>query len=839
MTPLDCRVQQQFATAMQRRGIIPPKQLIADGRIHRCNLKTRNGRGDGAYLLHVNGTVPAGWLCNWQTGESENWHFETGRPLSHAERQEIARKHADAAEARDEDREREQVRAAEKAVRLWKHARPCREDHPYLRRKQVYPHTVRELYDRVVVPVIIADVITSLQFISADGSKRFLTGGRVAGGSYTIGGHTSRTSRIVITEGFATGASINEATGATIVVAFNNGNLLAVAKALRQENPDAEIIIAADDDHQTKGNPGIRDATAAARAINAKLAVPDFGVNRRDRDTDFNDLATFIGPDAVKRCIENASAPEPLPQDMDAGAEIARLAALDPLAYEQERKTAAKKLGIRTETLDNEARKLRASSKQGALKHWSVEPWSDPVDGAELLKKLCAVFSRFVVLPKHGAVAVALWTLHAWTYDTGDISPYLELTSPEMRCGKTTVLIILSFITRRSELASNISPSAVYRYVEDQRPTLLIDEADTFMAANEELRGILNSGHTKASAYVIRNIEIGGEHHPRRFSTWCPKAFASIGDLANTVTDRSIVLKLQRKAPGQKVERLRRRDNAEFAEIRRKALRWAQDNLQALADADDKTQVPEALHDRAADNWRPLLAIADRAGGDWPTKAREAALALSGVESMDTASKGVRLLADIRSDFRPDETSMFTTTMIERLTADPERPWADYTRNGKPIGPKHIAALLKPFGIISGTVHVPSQPDAKGYQRAHFEEAWDRYLRPNSPPGLFPSFETSTRQSDCAAGASATFSKRPEDQVGRFQKPQEVAVPQRLGRVDVSDSQNGRGERFGQADARCSHCGQHGDFVEAYLAGEPLMLHPACIDPYLRRHRSL
>ena len=153
-----------------------------------------------------------------------------------------------------------------------------------------------------------------------------------------------------------------------------------------------------------------------------------------------------------------------------------------------------------------------------ALPHWNVEPSAGPVDGAALLNNLRQVFRRYVVLPKGADIALPLWVLHAWTMDAGDVSPLMVLVSPTKRCGKTSVLIVLYFLTPRSELSSNITAPALFRYIEDVRPTLLIDEADSFVKDNEELRGILNSGHTKAAANVIRNVD----HKPRRFSTWAP-----------------------------------------------------------------------------------------------------------------------------------------------------------------------------------------------------------------------------------------------------------------------------------------------------------------------------
>jgi Protein of unknown function (DUF3631) len=384
----------------------------------------------------------------------------------------------------------------------------------------------------------------------------------------------------------------------------------------------------------------------------------------------------------------------------DAGAvvddhgEIERLARLSTLEYDRQREQAAKRLGVRVGTLDKAVRKQRASADNddGALPHWKIEPSPEPGDGAKLLNNLRQVFRRYIVLPKGADVALALWTLHAWTYDAGEISAFMVLVSPTKRCGKTSVLILLYFLTPRSELSSNISASALFRYVEKLRPTLLIDEGDSFMKDNEELRGILNSGHTKTAAYVIRNVEINGEYRPRRFSTWSPKAIATIRSLADTLEDRAIVVQLQRKPPGAKVERLRKRDNEWFAALRSNAARWAADNFDRLVDPEP--DIPPALNDRAADNWRPLLAIADLAGGEWPQLARQAALTLSG-EAQESAS-GVELLKDIRRAFGEDE-AIRSADLVAKLTADPERPWAEWKR-GKPLSQKQlggpIAALL-------------------------------------------------------------------------------------------------------------------------------------------------
>ena len=152
------------------------------------------------------------------------------------------------------------------------------------------------------------------------------------------------------------------------------------------------------------------------------------------------------------------------------------------------------------------------------------------------------------------------------------------------------------------------------------------------------MRGILNSGHTRAAAYVIRSVETNGDHKPKRFSTWTPKAIAAIGELADTLRDRAVILQLQRKPRTAKVARLRKRDCEEFALLRRKAARWAADNFDKLRDPEP--EIPDSLDDRAADNWRPLLPIADLAGDAWPRRAREAACLLSG-EGHDATSISV------------------------------------------------------------------------------------------------------------------------------------------------------------------------------------------------------
>src|SRR5262249_9061848 len=247
-----------------------------------------------------------------------------------------------------------------------------------------------------------------------------------------------------------------------------------------------------------------------------------------------------------------------------------------------------------------------------------------------------------------------------------------------------------------------------------------------------------SSGKRSASAYATGTEETMGRNNPRRFSTGAPKAIATIRELADTLEDRAAVLTLQRKPRSAKVERLRKRGNNEFAVLRQKAARWAADNFAKLADPDP--QIPDALNDRAADNWRPLLAIADLAGGDWPKKAQDAASVLSGEE---VSTFNVDLLADIRATFGQAEI-ITAADLVAALVADPERPWATWGKGDKPFTQNGLARLLKPFAIISDTVHPAGRPHAKGYKRVWFEDAWASYLSGQNPsPQQIPDSKTS------------------------------------------------------------------------------------------------
>jgi putative DNA primase/helicase len=351
------------------------------------------------------------------------------------------------------------------------------------------------------------------------------------------------------------------------------------------------------------------------------------------------------------------------------------------------------------------------------------DPWCDPVDGQAVVRELVDVVRRYVALPEEAAVAAALWAIHTHCHDASLVSPILAITSPEKECGKTITLTVLGALVPRSLPASSITPAAVFRAVEMYRPTLLVDEADSFLKEQEGLRNILNSGHHRAGAVVVRTV--GDDYEPRTFSTWAPKAIAMIGTLPPTLESRSIGIRLRRRRPDEEVEPIRLDRLGKLEPLRMKLARWAKDNLETLRESDPP--VPPKFRDRAADNWRPLFAIADVVGAEWPERARQAAVVLSETGDDLEAAPRVQLLADIREVFdQKGAVRMFSPQLVEALVEQEDRLWAEW-RGGKAMTTVQLARLLRPFGVRPKQVRIAGEK-GRGYERADFEDAFSRYL---------------------------------------------------------------------------------------------------------------
>lgn len=262
--------------AITAAGLSPHKafDLHGDGKLHRYRVQgDKSGSRNGWAVLH-DGPAQFGAFGSWKTGESHNWHEATTKPLTPAERAERQRQIRAMQQARGALQASVYASAAERAAKLWAMARPATNVHPYLQRKTIHAYGIRQLRDMLLIPARdVNGTLHTLQFISADGSKRFLTGGRMTGCYFAIG---KPFDSLLLAEGLATGSTLHQATGAAVAVCFNCGNLLAVARALRDKFPRLRLVVCADNDAHRPGNPGLTHAREAAKAVGGFLAVPMF-----------------------------------------------------------------------------------------------------------------------------------------------------------------------------------------------------------------------------------------------------------------------------------------------------------------------------------------------------------------------------------------------------------------------------------------------------------------------------------------------------------------------------------------------------------------------------------
>jgi Protein of unknown function (DUF3631) len=360
-------------------------------------------------------------------------------------------------------------------------------------------------------------------------------------------------------------------------------------------------------------------------------------------------------------------------------------------------------------------------------------------DIAAFLDAIEAFVRRYVIFQSDAqSVAVALWTVHTHAIEAADTTPYLGLNSPEKRCGKTTLQEVLEHLVARPLRTSNASTAAVFTAMQDC-PTLLFDEVDALFNrkgdGTEEMRGLINAGHRRGST-VLRVVAEGKTRRLDKFDSFGPKCLAVKGArLPDTIEDRSILIRLQRKRPGERVSKFRYRTvEAEGRELHDVLEQWGKTHIEELENA--IPNIPDALGDRAADGWEPLLAIADIAGKDWPARARAAALELAGAVSDD--STGVLLLSHLREMFDGLD-RLPTETILRSLIERDDGPWADWWEKrlakDETRGPAtKLSKILRSFDITHKKLRF-GERTAQGYLVADFQAVFERYLPPPPPEG--------------------------------------------------------------------------------------------------------
>jgi uncharacterized protein DUF3631/CHC2-type zinc finger protein len=492
-----------------------------------------------------------------------------------------------------------------------------------------------------------------------------------------------------------------------------------------------DVIVFGDNDPPGKAHVEqvVRSLHGKARSIKV-VTLPD---GFHDVSDYMYSLPKWTATKAIDELIETTPVLEVLPEapaaENDEADPIARLAALPVLEYERIREAEAEKLQCRVSVLDrlvNAQRLLLTPSESDNLQGNAVvladiEPWPDPVSGAEVLDGIVERVNRYVVLPQGAADVPALFCAHTHCYKLFQCSPRLNISSPEKSCGKTTLRDVLACFVPRPVLTENLTTAVLFRLVDAQSPVILADEYDSWITGNEELRGLLNAGHRKGA--MVFRCE-GDNNEVRGFAAYTPAVLCGIGALPGTLHDRSIVIRLERAKRGELQARFDSRHVEVENELCRKLARWCIDNRDRIAACEPK--LPENAFNRVADNWRPLFAIAEIVGSDWPRRCADAFARLTSRESEDAESLRVMLLADIQQVFTAER--MFSKDLIEQLAQLSERPWPEVCR-GKAITERWLARNLAAFGIRSKTLRI-GEERAKGYELSDFKETFERYLKP-------------------------------------------------------------------------------------------------------------
>ncbi|AXG79248.1 DUF3631 domain-containing protein [Streptomyces paludis] len=368
-------------------------------------------------------------------------------------------------------------------------------------------------------------------------------------------------------------------------------------------------------------------------------------------------------------------------------------------------------------------------------------------EGEQVLADLRAQIRRYVVLPNEEAfTAVTLWVAATHLQTAWQHAPRLAVVGPAKRCGKSRLLDVITETVHDPLITVNASAAAVFRSITATPPTLLVDEADTLFGSakvaekNEEMRGLLNAGHQRNRP----TLRVSGPNHEvAKFPTFAMAALAGIGDLPDTIMDRSVVIRMRRRRPGEKVAEFRTvRDTPSLHALRDRLLAW----LTPLHTEAMELTPAMPVEDRAADTWQPLVAIADLGGGPWPGLARAACLAMTQHEAQqdqDTSGLGIRLLLDIRRAFTAEGNPpvIRTSRLLDILNKDDETPWPEYTANG--LTPRGLQLLLRDYGISSANRRFHGDVQAKGFTRLQFADSWARYC-PESTPTATPTPERAT-----------------------------------------------------------------------------------------------
>lgn len=359
-----------------------------------------------------------------------------------------------------------------------------------------------------------------------------------------------------------------------------------------------------------------------------------------------------------------------------------------------------------------------------------IEPWDSPVNGATLANDITSLLTKYMYLPDGAAEVITMWILHTYDVNMFDFTPRLCVLSPEKRCGKTTLLALIESLSYNVINTSGLTPAVMFRGIDAWHPTLLIDEADTFLNVNKELRGVLNAGFKRDGK--IYRVEGDKERKVVSFDCYAPIAIAAIGRIPDTITDRGIIITMRRCKGDTVFPKMRTREVAPLThELQRKCLRFITDNSDKISAI--RPEIPDEFNSRAADIWEPLYAIAAMISPEWASKVRNASLKLLQQAPDAAVSYGEQLLSDIRTIFNHhDNDWMASERLVMELNKIEESPWMNWNNRG--LNVSSLACLLRPYKIVPIQSRIGGDRSRR-YERHQFDDAFDRYLPPDNQIG--------------------------------------------------------------------------------------------------------
>lgn len=489
-------------------------------------------------------------------------------------------------------------------------------------------------------------------------------------------------------------------------------------------------------------------------------------------------------------------------ETIDHRAYIESLSLLSKLDYECKRLQAAEALGFRVSVLDELVGEMHPKeAKENDLQGREIiipdiEPWSESVNGAEVLHRLIETIELYLVLPPGAAVVMALWCLATYLYDCFGVFPRLYISSPTKRCGKSLLKDVLSLFCQRACKTEDATAAALFRIIPRSRPTVFWDEFDTLGEKVDELRALLNAGHCTGGE-VWRCV--GSDFEPRAFDVFCPVCVIGIGVVYETLLDRSITVRMERatRAEIKKRKRFNFRDLETEKNLARQLARFAAD-IRAAVLAHGDPILPEEIYNREADNLRPLATLAEILGEGWPLRLITAYANLCGDESFKGESDGLRieLLRDIYEVLREyTEEKIFSEDLKNELCRLPDRPWRELNR-GKDISSTWLSKQLRSFRILSKSVRI-GEETKKGYAVADFTEVFERYLDTDPHVDVFKRHSVTEPINTDESEELETSHGNECDGAKSNEKPLNIDVCRR----DVSNAENGNGHKSATADS--------------------------------------